>query len=73
METRRLTTQNLGTIEEYLEEGSFFRVSRSYLVNLRFLSRVDRKAAAAYWNIRVKSYSIKIPAKKIKMLEASFS
>ena len=70
---KEITTQNLGAIEESLKKGNFFRVSRSYLVNLRFLSRVDRKGCNCVLEYEGQLCSIKIPAKKIKMLEASFS
>lgn len=70
---REITTQNLGSIEELLKGGSFFRASRSYLVNLKFLSRVDRKSCSCVLEHQGDSHSIKIPAQKIKMLEASFS
>lgn len=70
---RELTTQNLGTIEESLEGNSFFRVSRSYLINLKFLSRVDRKTSSCVLEYQGDSYSIRIPVQKIKLLEASFS
>ena len=70
---RELTTQNLGTIEESLKGNSFFRVSRSYLINLKFLSRVDRKTSSCVLEYQEDSYSIRIPVQKIKLLEASFS
>lgn len=68
-----VTTHNLGTIEDFMKRGSFFRASRSYLINLRFLSRVDRKGCSCVLEYGDDSCSIKIPAKKIKMLEASFN
>ena len=68
-----LTTQNLGSIEELLRPGSFFRASRSYLVNLKYLSRVDRKTSSCILEYLGESCSIRIPAQKIKLLEASFS
>lgn len=71
--TREITTQNLGAIEELLKEGTFFRISRSYLVNLRYLARVDRKSSKCILEYSDKSCSIKIPAQKIKLLEANFS
>ena len=69
---RELTTQNLGNIEEVLKGDSFFRVSRSFLVNLRFLTRVDRKNSSCILEYQGESHSIRIPAQKIKVLEASF-
>ena len=70
---REFTTQNLGAIEELLKTGSFFRASRSYLVNLQFLSRVDRKTCQCILEFSGESCSIKIPSQKIKLLEANFS
>jgi two-component system LytT family response regulator len=67
-----LTTQNLGSIEDLLRSGTFFRVSRSYLVNLRYLSRVDRKSNLCILEFQGESISIKIPSQKIKLLEANF-
>ncbi len=66
-------TQNLGAIEEILDGRSFFRASRSYLLNLRYLSRVDRKSCSCTLEYAGESCSIKIPAQKVKMLEATFS
>lgn len=70
---QEITTQNLGSIEDLLREGSFFRVSRSYLVNLKFLARVDRKSTSCTLEYNGESYSIRIPQQKIKMLESNFS
>jgi len=68
-----VTTQNLGAIEELLRSGTFFRASRSYLVNLKYLARVDRKTCLCRLEYPGESCSIKIPAQKIKMLESTFN
>jgi len=68
-----ITTQNLGAIEEILNGNSFFRASRSYLLNLRYISRVDRKSSSCILEYPGASWTIKIPAKKIRLLESSFS
>ena len=68
-----ITTQNLGTVEEIFDGNSFFRASRSYLLNLKYLSRVDRKSCSCVLEYPGKSCSIKIPAQKIRLLEATFS
>ncbi len=70
---RELSTLNLSAIEENFKGGGFFRVSRSYLVNLRYLSRVDRKNCSCVLEYQGDAYSIRIPAQKIKVLEANFS
>lgn len=70
---RELITQNLGSIDELFQGSSFFRASRSYLVNLKYLSRVDRKSCNCHLEYPGGSCSVKIPAQKIKLLEANFS
>ena len=70
--TREVTTQNLGAIDELLHSGTFFRVSRSYLVNLKYLARVDRKNCLCVLEYPGESCSIKIPSQKVKLLESNF-
>jgi DNA-binding LytR/AlgR family response regulator len=70
---RELTTQNLGSIEGLLNGTSFFRASRSYLVNLKYLARVDRKNCSCHMEYPGGACSVKIPSQKIKLLEANFS
>jgi len=66
-------TQNLGTIEDVLQRSTFFRASRSYLLNLKYLTRVDRKSCTCTLEFPGASSTIKIPAQKIKMLESTFT
>lgn len=70
---QEITTQNLGAIEALLKGNSYFRASRSYLLNLKYLTRVDRKSCNCILEYPGDSCSIKIPAQKIKMLEANFT
>ncbi len=67
------TTQNLGSIEGLLKGNSFFRASRSYLLNLKYLTRVDRKSSSCILEYGGESCTIKIPAQKIKLLESNFT
>ena len=69
---REIITQNLGAIDGLLEGSSFFRASRSYLLNLKYLARVDRKSCNCILEYPGDTCSIRIPAQKIKMLESSF-
>lgn len=41
---KELITQQLGTLVEVLPKGRFFQTSRSNLINLAYLRKVDRKA-----------------------------
>ena len=69
-----IITQNLGAIEDTLNGNTFFRASRSYLLNLKYLSRVDRKSCNCLLEYPPgKSCSIKIPAQKIRLLESTFT
>jgi len=70
---QEITTQNLGAIEELLKGSSYFRASRSYLLNLKYLTRVDRKSCSCILEYPGDTCSIKIPAQKIKMLESNFT
>lgn len=66
-------TQNLGAVEEILEGNAFFRASRSYLLNLKYLTRVDRKSCNCLLEYPGASCTIKVPAQKMKILESTFS
>jgi DNA-binding LytR/AlgR family response regulator len=70
---QEIATQNLGAIEELLKGNSYFRASRSYLLNLKYLTRVDRKSCNCILEYPGDSCAIKIPAQKIKMLESNFT
>jgi len=67
-----ITTLNLGSIEKLLEKQNFIRVSRSYLINMSFLSKVDRKSNQCELECDEKVFKIKIPPNKIRLLEEFF-
>lgn len=72
--SNEIITQNLGAIEEILKGNTFFRASRSYLLNLKYLSKVDRKSCNCLLEYPPgKTCSIKIPAQKIRLLESTFT
>ena len=66
-------SQNLGAIEEILEGNGFFRASRSYLLNLKYLIRVDRKSCTCQMEYPGANRTITIPAQKMRILESTFS
>ena len=68
-----IVAQNLGSIEKILEKHSFFRVSRSYLINLDFLTRVNRKTTTCNLEFNGKNIQIKTPTQKIRLLENYFN
>ena len=67
-----ITTINLGNLEKLFEHHSFFRISRSFIINLKYLARVDRRQNVCEMEYNGLSQQLKVPAQKIKMLEGYF-
>jgi two-component system, LytTR family, response regulator len=67
-----ITTMNLGNLEKMLEKYEFFRISRSFIINLKYLARVDRRQNVCEMEYNGLSQHLKVPAQKIKLLEAYF-
>jgi DNA-binding LytR/AlgR family response regulator len=59
----------LARVEELLSSGSFFRISRSALINLNFLTRVSRKNRTCTLEFNSRKLDFHIPARNIRMLE----
>jgi len=69
---QEVVAQNLGSIEKILRNNSFFRMNRSNLVNLNFLSSVNRKDGVCLIRYNDCEEQVKIPAMKIRQLEKIF-
>jgi two-component system, LytTR family, response regulator len=69
---KEITTMSLGNIEKYIENESFIRISRSYIVNMNYVSRVDRRANICELEVTDTLFQLKIPSQNIKMLEGYF-
>jgi two-component system LytT family response regulator len=67
-----ITTLSLGSIEKLVEEQSFLRISRSYIINMKYISRVDRRDNSCELEHNGVVHRIKFPSKKIKLLEGYF-
>ncbi len=67
-----ITTMNLGNLEKILEQYDFFRISRSFIINLKYLARVDRRQNICEMEYNGLSQQLKVPAQKIKLLEGHF-
>jgi DNA-binding LytR/AlgR family response regulator len=67
-----LVSTNLGKIEDLLKDFKFFRISRSTLINMKYLRKVDRKSGKCEISADNKSYLLHIPAKKIKILDSIY-
>jgi len=64
-----LSTLSLGNLEKLVEGGSFLRVSRSYLLNMKYITKVDRRLSMCELEYNGSSFQVKVPPSKIKLLE----
>ncbi len=69
--SKQVSTFNLGKIEPILPKKSFFHISRSVIINLSFLSEVNRKNRTCSLHFDGKEKVFDIPKKQIKNLENS--
>ena len=63
-----VVSMNLGKVEELLPQGSFCRISRSNLVNIQYLTQVDRKSMRCELVNQVR-HTLPISRKYISQLE----
>lgn len=64
-----LITMNLGKLEDMLPKYLFCRVSRSVIINVSYLVRVNRKKRIAILEKDGKAYTFKIPLLNIRKIE----
>jgi len=67
--TKHMVTINLGALEKMLPEADFCRISRSILINVNYLTKVNRLKRLAYLQKDGKEYTFKIPLLNIRKLE----
>ena len=67
-----ISTLNLGVLEKELDGGTFLRISRSFLINMKYVSRVDRRKNLCELEHDGKVHTVKVPQPKIKLLEDYF-
>lgn len=67
-----VSTINLGTLEKLIDGSNFLRISRSFIINLKYLTRVDRRLNICELEYNGFSHKLKIPSQKIKLLEGYF-
>jgi len=60
---------NIGSLEAMLPTGQFFRISPSVIINIAYLTRVNRKKLIAILQKEGKEYCFKIPLLNIRKLE----
>ncbi len=60
---------NIGAVEEMLPEGQFARINRSVVINLRYLSKVQRGKKLCILKKGEQTYQFRIPLRRIRDLE----
>jgi len=68
-EKSALATMNIGAIMETLPESSFFRISRSLIINVNYLTKVSRRKREAILVKDGQEYRFPIPLLNIRKLE----
>ncbi len=64
-----LVSMSLGQVEKLLPGTIFFRISRFYIINLNFVTRIDRKNKKCEIGINGSAYDLSLPRKKLNLLE----
>ncbi|MCF8226760.1 MAG: LytTR family DNA-binding domain-containing protein [Bacteroidales bacterium] len=67
-----IITINIGSMEKKLDGVNFIRVCRSYILNMNYISRVNRKDSSCELKYNTNIFTIKIPAHRIRILEDYF-
>lgn len=72
LETKRLVTLNLGKVKESLPPACFFRISRSTIINLKYLSHVDKADHHCFLSKGGETICFKAPLNHLKEMEKLF-
>ncbi len=70
---KEIITSNLGYLEKNLPHEYFYRISRYNIVNLNFISRINRKDRFCEIGINGTTYKLPLPKNKIRELEDKLS
>ena len=65
-------SQNIGRIEEILTPPTFFRISRSIIINMKYLTEINRGKRICTLNANHATYPLTISHDRIKDLEKAF-
>ncbi|MBI9066866.1 MAG: response regulator transcription factor [Salinivirgaceae bacterium] len=62
-------SKNIGQIEKYFNENSFFKISRSIIINIKFLTKIDRVKKLVYLTSNETNYELKATKENMISLE----
>lgn len=66
------STLSLGNLEKFFGSNNFIRISRSYIININHIARVDRRTGICHMGNEHIDFQLKIPAQNIRLLEDRF-
>lgn len=67
---QHLCSLNLGKVEELLPSNGFIRIGRSYVINLEFISFLDRKDSSVVLERNGESFRLKVSRQHLKDLDS---
>ncbi len=67
-----MITQQIGSLAGFMPNGNFFRISRSNLINLTFLTKVDRKSRKCELVCKGETYELQISRNLIHDFDLMF-
>ena len=70
---KEIVTSNLNNVHKMLPEKSFFRISRFYVINLKFLMKVERKSHHCFMKREEGYIKLKVSSSGLRLLENHFS
>lgn len=70
---KETTSSNLGKLEERLNQNGFFRISRSVLINLKYLTKLDRKSKTCTLIAGEIKKDLEVPKKKMHYIDEQIS
>lgn len=63
-------SKNLGKIENYFNSNTFFKISRSIIINIKYLTKIDRVKKIVYLSFENNNVELKASKEKIIDLES---
>lgn len=70
---KEIVTYNLSNVWKMFPEKNFFRISRFNIINLKFLTRVDRKSKTCELTAVGHTYRLPLPKKQMKELKKTIN
>jgi two-component system LytT family response regulator len=72
-ERKEVVTVNIGKVNELLDPHNFYRISRSHLINTRYLVKADRRSKSCEILKDGEKFIIPAPSKQIRLMETYLS